>query len=443
MIQQSRLEVLGRTASAALAAAPESPLYCFDTDRLLERVAWVRRALGSEIDVCFAVKANPFLVEVLSPAVDCFEVCSPGEYEICRAAGVKPEQVVLSGVYKSPADIAETARRAPGMRAFTVESQQQWALLTQAAAERTEPIRLLLRLTSGNQFGLDESAVEAIVADRAAHPMIEIAGIQFFSGTQKTSLKRLRREVELLDRVIQNLSERYGFAVRELEYGPGLPVQYFQDEKPFDEAAFAAEFAAMLAGMRYTGHKTLEYGRFLTADCGFYVTRVVDMKINKGQPYLIVDGGMHHLTYYGQSMAMRVPYMAHLCASDGRLEAIDARPAQADTAPAASAAPAADAGTASAGQTAVCPAVAGETVPWCVCGSLCTINDILAKQLPVRNAQIGDYLIFDRTGAYGSTEGISLFLSRDLPAVVLYSTSGGAAVLRGHEPTHPFNRRRN
>lgn len=434
MTETNHLDRLGRAASAALAVVPGSPFHCFDTDRLLERVTWIRRSAGAEVDVCFAVKANPFLVETLAPAVDCFEVCSPGEYEICRAAGVRPEQVVLSGVYKSPADISETVRTAPDMRAFTVESRQQWELFAAEAAGRNAPIRLLLRLTSGNQFGLDEETLETIVAGRAAHPMIEITGIQFFSGTQKTSLKRLKREVELLDRVIQTLSDRHGFEVRELEYGPGLPVQYFQDETPFDEDAFIAEFASMLAGMRYTGHKTLEYGRFLSAGCGLYVTRIVDLKINKGQPYLIVDGGIHHLTYYGQSMAMRVPYMARLCAADCGLESIDVRPVQWDAASAADAV--------SGSRAAPDPALAPETALWCVCGSLCTINDILAKQLPVRDAQIGDFLIFDRTGAYGSTEGISLFLSRDLPAVVLYSRAGGATVLRGHEPTHPLNRRR-
>ena len=61
----------------------------------------------------------------------------------------------------------------------------------------------------------------------------------------------------------------------------------------------------------------------------------------------------------------------------------------------------------------------GELQNWNLCGSLCTINDILVKQLPVRTLQPGDLFAFENTGAYCMTEGISLFLSRALPSVVL------------------------
>ena len=53
-------------------------------------------------------------------------------------------------------------------------------------------------------------------------------------------------------------------------------------------------------------------------------------------------------------------------------------------------------------------------------GSLCTINDILMKNININKLEIGDIFVFKNTGAYSATEGISLFLSRDLPKIVIY-----------------------
>lgn len=104
------------------------------------------------------------------------------------------------------------------------------------------------------------------------------------------------------------------------------------------------------------------------------MTRVVDRKTNQSQHYAIVDGGIHQLVYFGQSMAMRRPQVELLQPRDE--DGVE---------------------------------------NWNICGSLCTVNDILVKQLPLSRLEVGDVLAFGNAGAYCMTEGISLFLSRDLP----------------------------
>ena len=79
------------------------------------------------------------------------------------------------------------------------------------------------------------------------------------------------------------------------------------------------------------------------------------------------------------------------------------------------------------------------TEKWNLCGSLCTINDILVKQFPVGNLQIGDVFIFNNTGAYCMTEGISLFLSRDLPCVLKINDKNEIEVVRKNLQTYKFN----
>ena len=82
-----------------------TPFYVFDTDEAAAQVQQLRRAFGPEVGLCYAMKANAFIVGDLVPWVDYFEVCSPGEFRICQRTGIPPEKIVLSGIYKKPADL--------------------------------------------------------------------------------------------------------------------------------------------------------------------------------------------------------------------------------------------------------------------------------------------------------------------------------------------------
>ena len=84
-----------------LAAQYGTPLYVFDTRALRRRLASLRRRLPPAIRLCFAVKANPFLLSELRGLVERFEVCSPGEAQICARAHIPAAQQVISGVYKN------------------------------------------------------------------------------------------------------------------------------------------------------------------------------------------------------------------------------------------------------------------------------------------------------------------------------------------------------
>ena len=81
----------------------------------------------------------------------------------------------------------------------------------------------------------------------------------------------------------------------------------------------------------------------------------------------------------------------------------------------------------------------GEIKEWTICGSLCTMNDVLVKMYPFKNLQLKDKLIFKKVGAYSMTEGISLFLSRELPQVILYSKDSGLRLVRSSFPTDKLN----
>lgn len=375
----------------------KTAFYVFDIGKLKARIAHLQAALPPEVVLCYAVKANTFITKELIDTIHRFEVCSPGEAEICRAVGVPSENMVISGVYKTP-EVMEAMVADPSFHPiYTVESLEQYELFRRLAQQYDRTLPLLLRLTNGSQFGINKGDIEAIVARRGETPEIDLLGIQFFSGTQKTSLKKLKREVGKLDDLLTLLEEKYGFVAQELEYGPGFPVNYFQSDE-LDEAELLAGFSELLHDMTHHPKITLELGRSIAASCGTYYTHIVDLKRNQEQNYALVDGGMHHLVYFGQHMAMKQPFF-HVCGKE-HLPATD---------------------------------------QWNLCGSLCSMNDVMTKQSQLPDLALGDVLAFENAGAYCMTEGISLFLSRDIPAVYLLLENGTAVQVRKAFDTATLN----
>ena len=82
-----------------------TPTFVFDTEAFKERLRACGDILGSELGVCFAMKANPFLAPAAAEVADRLEVCSPGELDICMRSGIDAKKVVYSGVNKGSHDI--------------------------------------------------------------------------------------------------------------------------------------------------------------------------------------------------------------------------------------------------------------------------------------------------------------------------------------------------
>lgn len=374
-----------------------SSYYVFDVKTLSERVNKLREMLPKNVDLCYAVKANPFIIKEIAPLVERLEVCSPGEADICEKLHIPTAQMVISGVYKSVDFIEKLVAQPNAQYIHTIESISHLHLLDKLSKQYNVVLPVLIRLTNNSQFGIDEQAIDDIIANRSTYTHLKFKGIQFFSGTQKFSVKKYARELKKLDDYLWHLQNDYSFVSEELEYGTGFPVSYFKDET-FDEENLMSEFSALLNTLTYKAHITLEVGRSLVASCGRYFTPVVDVKTSKKQQYAMVDGGLHHMQYFGQYMGIKHPYVS---------------------------------------------VIGKETQPsdetYIVCGSLCTMNDILVKDIPLPKLAIGDFLVFDNAGGYSMTEGMSLFLSRDLPSVFLKLLDGNLICVRERFETSTLN----
>lgn len=376
----------------------KTPAYIFNLDELKERINLITGQLGKKAKLCYAMKANPFLIKYMENLIDKFEVCSPGEFAICERGGIQPEKIVLSGVYKEFNEIKRVVETYGNKIVFTIESEKHLEILSRCSMLKNDKLKVLIRLTSGNQFGLDEDAIYRILENWDSYPGLDFLGIQFYSGTQKKKLSIIEEELIKLDSICIRIQENYNVRVSELEYGPGFYTSYFENQENIDDEELLNSFSEILEKMKFGGEITLEMGRYITSLCGYYITTIVDKKQNQGQNYCIIDGGINHINYYGQTMAMNKPFIKHIATIEN-----------------------------------------GEIEKWNICGSLCTSGDVIVKQYPLNEISINDVLVFEKLGAYSITEGIYLFLSRDLPKVFFYSEANGIQLIRDSIGTNTIN----
>lgn len=355
--------------------------YLFDIGRLY---AWydmlserLKTTLSGRASFVYAIKANPFLTEYMDKKVESFEVCSPGEFEICLKKNIKTEKIVFSGVYKSKESITRIFEC--GFEGIvTLESRNHYRLLLEVMDEMgINSVTILPRLSSGNKFGMDEDTIVEIISDALKDKRLTVAGIQYFSGTQKKKIKVIHEELEKIDQFCDRIKSETGFSVEFVEYGPGFFYDYYS------LADHTAAFEEVIDEIRPYIEKyrfALESGRFLSASCGDFVTQIVDIKKTFDKNYCLVDGGIHHVNYYGRMLGMNVPKVSHI-GRDGEVVKTN------------------------------------EAEEYEIGGALCTVSDVLLKNFPLTNPKEGDLLVFHDTGAYSCTESSVLFLSRKMPLI--------------------------
>ena len=376
----------------------QTPLYVYDLDRLYAVVSKIRQVMGEKTGLCYAMKANPFLTRQMAAKADRVEVCSMGEFRICKELGISPEKLLISGVLKKKTELFEILEYYQENCFYTVESEQQFRYLGEWSTQAKRPIRIFLRFSSENQFGVDKQSILRMIRGKKQYPYLVIQGLHYFSGTQK-HIKKSVQELQMLDQILLEIAERTKIEIPELEYGPGLPVSYFEGQKD-TRICDLKTIIETVQHMNWKGKLVLEMGRAIAADCGSYLTRVEELKYGEQRNYAITDGGIHQLHYDGQIRGMYQPPIQFLPEREG-----------------------------------------AEDV-WTVCGSLCTVNDILVQNLKIKDLHMGDVLVFGKTGAYSAMEGMALFLSHEFPAVVTYQKERGWEQVRQMQQTYEYNMER-
>ncbi len=294
-----------------LAAEFGTPLYVYSADDLRARVEMLAREFTvAEHTVCYAVKANSALalLQLLGDTGCGFDIVSGGELErVRRAAPEALGHVVFSGVGKQAWEM-DAALRA-GILLFNVESEAELDLLSVRARALGRVARFALRvnpdvavethpyISTGlreHKFGLPIERARELYARALEMGGLEPAGVSVHIGSQIREVAPFAEALGRVRRLVEDLRAD-GHAIRYVDAGGGFGIEYGQ--QAFDPQARVAEYAqAVLGVLDGLGVQLLlEPGRFLIAQAGVLLTRVLYTKANGTKRFVVTDAGMNDL----------------------------------------------------------------------------------------------------------------------------------------------------
>lgn len=391
-----QLAVGGVPAGRLAERIGSTPFFAYDRGLLTARVRLLRATLPADLQLKYAIKANPMpaVVQHLSGLVDALDVASALEMRVALDTPMPPEKVSFAGPGKTDAELRQAV--AAGVT-IELESENEAARIAATGAALGIRPRVAVRVNpdfavkgSGmrmgggpQQFGVDAERVPALLKELAATDL-DVLGFHVFAGSQNLRADIIceaqRRTVELLLRLAGDAHD----PVRYLNLGGGFGIPYTEKDVALDLAPIGANLGELLDEIRPQlpeAQVVIELGRYLVGEAGVYVTRVVDRKESRGKTYLVVDGGMHHQLAasgnFGQVIRRNYPIAV--------ANKIAEQPAEQVT----------------------------------VVGSLCTPLDLLGDNVTLPPAGVGDLVVIYQAGAYGLTASPTAFLSHPAPAEVL------------------------
>lgn len=367
--------------------------YIYDLAHLRRRADMLRRSLPSPCQLFYAIKANsdePVLKALLNHT-DGFEVASLGEIQRVRAID-DAVPVVFGGPGKSDAELEGALHHR--VMLIHVESEHQLRRLDWIARCRHEVADILLRVNPAHvpqeatlrmggqatQFGIEEAQIPALLELIRTLPGIRLKGLHIHAISNNLNPDTHLALMEHYFDLAEAWQRHYGLKFDWLNVGGGIGVNYADPDSSFDWESFCAGLSALIATRQPGFQVVFECGRFLAADCGCYMSEVIDVKTAYGKHFAILRGGSHHFRL-PVSWQHNHPFMI--------LERESwhypfSRPSVRDA-------------------------------PVTLCGELCTPKDTLARDVHVKQLRAGDCVAFLLAGAYGWHISHHDFLSHPHP----------------------------
>lgn len=390
------LQIGGMPLTRLAERVGQTPFYAYDRARLTERVALLRQHLPAEIHLHYAMKANPMpaVVQHMAMLVDGIDIASGGEMRVALDTPIKPGLVSFAGPGKSDKDLG--CAIAAGV-VLNMESEGEMERIAVIAKRIGMAAKVAVRVnpdfelkSSGmkmgggpKQFGVDAERVPAMLG-RIHELGLDFYGFHIYSGSQNLKAASLQDAHEKTFALAIRLAQHWPGPLRTLNIGGGFGIPYFPGEERLDLAAVGENLKRILPGVREHLPDTeihLELGRYLVAEAGIYVSRVIERKESRGQVYLITDGGLHHHLAasgnFGQVIRKNYPVAIGNRVNGGARETVS------------------------------------------VVGPLCTPLDLLADQMELAQAEPGDLVVVFQSGAYGLTASPASFLSHPSAVEVL------------------------
>ena len=232
-------------------------------------------------------------------------------------------------------------------------------------------------------FGIDSEQVPDVLGQLKTMDL-DFRGLHIFSGSQNLRPERLVEAQNATFELACRIARQADVTLHTLNIGGGFGIPYFPGEQPLDVTPIMHNLHQQaIACRKQLGPVKiiLELGRYLVGEAGVYICKIIDRKVSRGKTYLVADGGLHHHLAasgnFGQVIRKNYPVLNPERVSGGPRETVT------------------------------------------VVGPLCTPLDILADDMEIGAAEVGDHIAVLQSGAYGYSASPLGFLSHPPPAQYL------------------------
>ena len=392
--KEGSVYISGKSINQVINMVGQTPLYVYDRHLITQRVSLLKKILPSQIQLHYAVKANPMpaIVQHFSKLVDGLDVASHTEMLNALNSGMPASQISFAGPGKTDQELhAAIASEI----IINIESKNELKRINLIAQQQNIIPNIALRVNpdfelkgagvkmsgGAKPFGIDaEDIPELLSTIKTMH--VNFIGLHIFTGSQNLNTQAIMETHEktfaLAAQLLKNnTGKKIDF--QQVDSGGGLGIPYVPGDEAIDIQAIANNLDNLLKQYPIFINKKiiLELGRYLVGEAGIYVSQIIDKKQSRGQIFLITNGGLnHHLANsgnFGQVIRKNYPVMI----------------------------------------SKKTPEISSNKEKVTIVGPLCTSLDILAQDMELPEAAVGDYVVILQSGAYGKTASPENFLSHD------------------------------
>ncbi|PTN11011.1 pyridoxal-dependent decarboxylase, exosortase A system-associated [Nitrosomonas aestuarii] len=374
----------------------KTPFYAYDRQKITERIRLLRQSLPDEVHLHYAMKANPMpaVVQHLAGLVDGIDVASVGEMHVALDTTMPAERISFAGPGKTEHELS--CAIAAGI-VLNMESEREMLLIAKLGERLGIRPNVAIRInpdfelkSSGmkmgggpKQFGVD-AELASTMQTQIGQLGLNFVGYHIFSGSQNLKAEAIKETHEKTLQLSMRLAENAPAPVRLLNIGGGFGIPYFSGEEPLDIQSIGKHLHNLLPAVRQQlpeAQIVIELGRYMVAEAGIYVCRVIERKQSRGRTFLVTDGGLHHhlaaTGNFGQVIRKNYPVMIGNKVQDAQKEIVT------------------------------------------VVGPLCTPLDLLADQMEMTQAEENDLVVVLQSGAYGLTASPTAFLGHPVPIEIM------------------------
>lgn len=370
--------------------------YFYDLRTITENINNLKNNLPKQVDLYYAMKANnnkDVLKHISNNSYVCgIEIASYGEL-LQALKYEKANNIIFTGPGKTELELEEAIKK--GIRYINIESIIEAIRINKIATKlNISKVNVLVRINtnysiSGNvehmggtstKLGIDENdCINSIkYIEKLEH--ISIKGIHVFAASGVLDDISLIESNDYIFKLAKRIEKEIG-NISVIDFGGGLGIDYTNKNRIFNIEDYGKRLHDLIKKHHFE-EKTIivELGTYLVGNAGYYTAKVIDIKEIKGKKHIIMAGGINHMGLPLEMRRMNPLYIIKMNEKKIYDKQVHVVKEKAD-----------------------------------ISGPLCLVSDKLSWNTYVKEANIGDIVVYLQSGAYCYAEGMHEFLSHLYP----------------------------